>query len=64
MNIDLDMFSASVMNWILQEVDGNDVAVIHDTCFVDDDMQLPKKLTQPAAFRGGVGDSMILGLGA
>jgi hypothetical protein len=41
----LHMFSLLMMRWVLREVDDRYVVTVHDACFVNDNVQLQKKLS-------------------
>jgi hypothetical protein len=62
-NVQLDVLSSLVMNRIVREINNTDVVAEYDTGLVDVDVQLGKKVPQPATFSSGIGNPSVLSFG-
>ena len=64
MYVELDVFGATVMNWVSRHVDRGDVVAVDHGGFVQRGVEFTEELTKPAAFYDGIGDGAILRLRA
>jgi hypothetical protein len=63
-DVDLDMLHAPMMDQVGCHIDSTDVVTVDNGGGVQRDMDLLEKLAQPAALGDGMGDSVILSIGA
>jgi hypothetical protein len=61
-NVNLDMFGASMMNRICHHVDCTHIVAINDSRTSNQDVELLKYLPKPAAFSDSMGDDTVLSL--
>lgn len=62
-DIQLHMFSTTMMNWILGQVNGGDVVTVHKRGFVELDVKFAEKVTEPTTFSSRVRHTTVLSLG-
>jgi hypothetical protein len=62
--VDLDMFSALMLNRVGGEIDGADVITVDESALRQRGMELLEELLEPTSFRHAVGHGAVLSLDA
>jgi hypothetical protein len=62
-NIYLNVFSMSMLNWIGGHVDCKNIVTVDNCCTLRRSMELDKKLTKPNRFSNNIGNREILSFG-